>query len=342
MYPDINSSKPHRYYLISYPRTASNLLLKILAVESQPGFSSGGYDGGYFFMPVDGILCERHLRSRCVSDWTSDERREVQESFQTCFENQLRWVESAQSQGHSIFVKEHTTFFADPIVRTRLQFGADAVNEPNWTVRYAGGSTHSTLNTSVLPDEFLLTWLPTFLIRHPAVAFPSYYRTIIEREGKELAAADNFASLVITVEWSRALYDFYLQHRDALPCSPAQRSEWPIVLDADDVINHPEIISLYCAKVGMDPQTLRFSWDQADPEKLAKMHPAQRAMRTTIYGSTGIVKGKSLQELNILDEASKWRSEFGDIAAQHIEKLVRQAMPDYEYLRARRLRATPA
>ncbi|KAH8664667.1 hypothetical protein BX600DRAFT_512673 [Xylariales sp. PMI_506] len=342
MYSDTDASKPKRYYLISYPRTASNLLLKILAVESQPGFSSGGYDGGYFFMPVDGILCQRRLRSRCVSDWTDDERREVQESFQTCFENQQRLVESAQSGGHSIFVKEHTTFFVDPTARSRLQFGADGVDEPSWTVKYAGGSTHSELNATVLPDEFLLTWLPTFLIRHPAVAFPSYYRTIIAREGTELASADNFASLVTTVEWSRSLYDFYVQQRDALPCSEAQRGEWPIILDADDVIAHPEILSLYCEKLGMDSQRLRFSWDQADPEKLSKMHPAQRAMRTTIYESTGIVKSKFSPELSIADEVSKWRSEFGDVAAQHIERLVRGAMPDYEYLREKRLRAVPS
>ncbi|KAF3019354.1 hypothetical protein E8E14_010836 [Neopestalotiopsis sp. 37M] len=341
MSSDTDTDKPKRFYLISYPRTASNLLLKILNVESQTGFSSGGYDGGYFFMPVDGILCERRLRSRCVSDWTSDERREVQESFQACFENQLRCVESAQSQGHSIFVKEHATFVVDPTARSRLRFGADAVSEPSWTVQYAGGSTHSKLNTTVLPDEFLITWLPTFLIRHPAIAFPSYYRTIIDREGEELASADNFASLVITVEWSRALYDFYVQHRDAFPCSEAQRSEWPIVLDADDVIAHPEIVSSYCEKLDMDPRQLRFSWDQADPEKLAKMHPAQRAMRTTIYESTGVMKGKYAPELSISDEVNKWRSEFGDLAAQHIEKLVRRAMPDYEYLRARKLRAIP-
>lgn len=337
-----NTSNANRYYLISYPRTASNLLLKILAVESQPGFSSGGYDGGYFFMAVDGILCERRLRSRCISDWTDDERREVRESFQTCFENQQRWMASAQAQGHSIFVKEHTTFFVDPTARSRFQFGADAVSESSWTVQYDGGSTHSRLNATVLPDEFLLTWLPTFLIRHPAVAFPSYYRTFVEREGKELASADNFASLLITVKWSRALYDFYAQQRDALPCSQARRSEWPIVLDADDMIAEPEILSLYCKKVGMDPGQLRFSWDQADPEKLSKMHPAQRAMRTTIYDSTGIVKDKSVRHLDILDEVMKWRSEFGDIAAEHIERLVRSAMPDYEYLRERRLRVAPA
>ncbi|KAI0178474.1 hypothetical protein BJ166DRAFT_510006 [Pestalotiopsis sp. NC0098] len=341
---DLNtdSSRSKRYYLISYPRTASNLLLKILAVDSQPGFSSGGCDGGYFFMPVDGILCERRLRSRCISDWTDDERREVRESFQTCFENQQRWMTSAQAQGHSIFVKEHTTFFVDPTARSRFQFGADAVKEPSWTVKYDGGSNHSRLNATVLPDEFLLTWLPTFLIRHPAVAFPSYYRTFVEREGKELASADNFASLLITVEWSRALYDFYVQRRDTLPCSQARRSEWPIVLDADDMIAEPEILSLYCKKIGMNPGQLRFSWDQADPEKLSKMHPAQKAMRTTIYDSTGIVKDKSVRHLNVPDEVMKWRSEFGDMAAEHIERLVRDAMPDYEYLRERRLRVTPA
>ncbi|KAI1258833.1 hypothetical protein F5Y18DRAFT_443923 [Xylariaceae sp. FL1019] len=126
MLADSHPSKPKRYYLISYPKTASNLLLQVLAPESQPGFSSGDFDGGYFFMPVDGILNEQRLCSRCVSEWANDERREVQESFQACFENQQRAVAAAQSQGHSIFVKKHTAFFvgqlhaaASNLARTR-------------------------------------------------------------------------------------------------------------------------------------------------------------------------------------------------------------------------------
>ncbi|OAA37394.1 hypothetical protein NOR_07093 [Metarhizium rileyi] len=331
--------KPGRYYLISYPRTASNLLLKILALDSQPNFSSGEVDGGYFFMPADDILIEPRIRARSIGDWTADERAQVKESFQACFEAQQQWLEATESQGRSVFVKEHTVFFADPTARSDLQFGPSPTREPAWTVEYAGGSTHSKLNITVLPDEFLLTWLPTFLIRHPALAFPSLYRTVIKREGKESAAADNFASLLTTVEWSRSLYDFYVQNRESLPCSPDQSLEWPMILDADDIIAHPATVALYCNKIGMDPRKLCFHWDQFKSEELSQIEPNQLAMRMSLYQSTGIDTSKSSRGINVDDEASKWRSEFGIAVGDHIEKLVRGAMADYEYLRARRLRA---
>ncbi|OAA34784.1 hypothetical protein NOR_08296 [Metarhizium rileyi] len=338
MSPATTNREPLRYYLISYPRTASSLFLKILALDAQPGFSTGEYEGGYFFMPAYNDLYEPSLRATCVNDWTPDQRGRIQDSLQRCFDKQQQWVESAQAKGLSVFVKEHATFLAEPTERSRLLFGSKTVNEPKWTVKYDGGATHSKLNITMLPDEYLLTWLPTFLIRHPALAFPSLYRTLLKREDSEKVSADNFAALVATVKWTRDLYDFYVQRRGHLPCSPGQRDEWPIVLDADDVIAHPRTVSVYCEKLGMDPRQLRYTWDQVGPEHMSRMRVEQVIMRSTLYASTGVMQNKTSDGLDIADEVNKWKTEFGVPAAEHIEMLVRGAMPDYEYLRAKRLR----
>lgn len=332
-----STRSPRRYYLLSYPRTASNLLVKILALDSQPNISTGDFDGGYFFLPVDNILCEPGLRNRCVDDWTAKEKAQVQESFQACFDTMQKWLESTESRGHSVFVKEHIVFLANPTARSNLHFDRDILEAP-WMVKYAGGSTRSNPNFTVLPDEFLLTWLPTFLIRHPVLSFPSLYRTVIKREGEQSAAADNFASLLTTVKWSRALYNFYSQRLELLPFSQGESVQWPIILDADDIIAHPKIVALYCEKLDLDPEKLRFTWDQVSSEELSEMNSTHMVMRSTVLHSTGVIKDRTASGLDISNEAEKWKGEFGVAAAEHIEKLVREAMPDYEFLRERRLR----
>ncbi|KAM4057410.1 P-loop containing nucleoside triphosphate hydrolase [Hirsutella rhossiliensis] len=332
------ASPPLRHYLLSYPRTASNLVVKILHLDSQPSVSSGELDGGYFFMRADDMLIEPHFRTKSVADWTSEERSQVQKCYQGCFDDMRTWLDSQHARGQCVFVKEHTTFLARPEERSRLVLGTGIHGAP-LTVEDTAGSTWSDQNFTVLPDEFLQTWLPTFLIRHPALAFPSYYRTIVKMRGNEGAAADDYASFMTSVQWSRQLHDLYLQWRDKLPCSADKRDVWPIVLDADDVISSPDTMTLYCHMLDMDPAKLRFTWDELKQNHLLHMAPCQQVMRSTLLQSTGVIKAKAQSEIDIADEAEKWKTEFGAGAAQRIAKMVREAMPDYEYLRAKRLRA---
>jgi hypothetical protein len=46
--------------------------------------------------------------------------------------------------------------------------------------------------------------------------------------------------------------------------------------------------------------------------------------------------------ININEEALKWRVEFGTVVAEQLETVVRAAMPDYEFLMARKFTAKEA
>lgn len=61
-------------------------------------------------------------------------------------------------------------------------------------------------------------------------------------------------------------------------------------------------------------------------------------MKSTIMASSGIVEGKSAQYIDIDQEAQKWKVEFGVDEGKKMEGWVRAAMPDYEYLKAKRLK----
>lgn len=54
-------------------------------------------------------------------------------------------------------------------------------------------------------------------------------------------------------------------------------------------------------------------------------------------GSSGVLKEKAPEVVHIASEAERWKHEFGDKVANFILKRVHEAMPDYEYLRQRRL-----
>jgi hypothetical protein len=113
---------------------------------------------------------------------------------------------------------------------------------------------------------------------------------------------------------------------------------WPIVLDADDIIVSPNVVRRYAEILGFDASRLKSEWNAATPEQLSKMGPTERRMRSTIDASTGIVKDKVAGDVDIEQEARKWRKEFGAEMGEEMEEWVRKAMPDYEHLRARRLR----
>lgn len=83
---------------------------------------------------------------------------------------------------------------------------------------------------------------------------------------------------------------------------------------------------------------MKFSWAPASKEELDKMQGSERRMRLTISASAAIIKGITSTDLDIDEEAKKWRVEFGEEEGEKIEKWVRAVMPDNEYMKAKRLR----
>ena len=124
-----------------------------------------------------------------------------------------------------------------------------------------------------------------------------------------------------------------------------------MVVGAHDVIHNPESVVRFCEAAGLDTDAIRFDWSDEDGGKESEtakrsnglmdsdMHQkASRIMLSTLEPSKGIVKNKAPATVDIKAEAEKWRKEFGSEVAGLIEKAVWDAMPDYEYLKERRVR----
>jgi hypothetical protein len=341
-----------RFYLITHPRSASNLLVRILALEEQPNVGQGTNGSpGYFFMSSFQLIKDLDVRGKHVRDWTEDERRQIKQAYQDDFNKLEAYVEASRAQAKIAFVKEHSYFMIEPVAQTRSIYGGDSVEESPWTVQipstYGSEVTHSRLNETVLPDEFLMTWLPTFLIRHPALSFPSLYRafTDIVFPDKD-QRKDEQMEVVMTFRWTRTLYEWYAQQlsKSSLESGSGSDITWPLVLEADDVINQPEVVIKFSELVGLDPTKLKFSWDPATEEEVAKLPGKTHAARmlSTLLASNGVLKSKTSANIDVDTEAKKWRDEFGDGEGKRMEKWVRAAMPDYEFLKAKRLRPNAA
>jgi hypothetical protein len=109
-------------------------------------------------------------------------------------------------------VKEHVNWIAEPVAETRFVCGEDSMDETPSTMKPDAGQAHSPLNKVILPDEFLKTWFPTFLIRPPALVFPSNFRRYVDNEGKENVKNDaQPLALEMAMHKMRTLHDWYAQ-----------------------------------------------------------------------------------------------------------------------------------
>lgn len=145
----------------------------------------------------------------------------------------------------------------------------------------------------------------------------------------------------MTLTWTRKLFDWCLEQPD--------EPTVPLVIDAHDVIHNPDSVLRFCEAAGLDTDAIQFEWggendrkksDTWVPSDPTGMHQqTAHIMLSTLEASKGIVKDKAPAIVDIEAEAEKWRSEFGNEVAGLIEKAVWDAMPDYEHLRERRVRA---
>lgn len=180
-------------------------------------------------------------------------------------------------------------------------------------------------NFTMVPDDLLLKpgTATIFTTRHPAWVTPAAFRALTTIEGNPNRSNMIFIS---NMHWQRVLYDWYIQ-----------KGVKAVVVEAEDYMTSPELVRKLCSEVGLDPEHALFSWPRATEEEQAKMNPRIVQLLHSLLNSTGLIPGKATPPPVLADEEVKWKQEFGEGDARFIKDLVNAAMPDYEYLRARKL-----
>lgn len=344
-----NNDQPHRVLIVSVPRTASNLLLKILNIPKQPNVLTNP-KGGYFFYDAFMTASENGRIGKPLEQWTVDEKSETKGAIQRCFNELEDYSSRARADNKIMFAKEHAFWFLNPRFFTgNINSAEEQENAKEFNVstpeRYGPSQTFSANNKTVMPDEYLRTWQLAFIIRHPALAWPSMYRAMQKMSKAGVIEDDDVKGVSVknmSMEWTRKLFDWCLEQPD--------ESVAPLVIDANDVIHNRGAVIRFCEKVGLDTASMQFEWtgsakksettestNVGEPGELAFRKNTVSIMLSTLQESTGVVKDKAPVSVDIDEEVAKWRVEFGDEIAELLEKATRDSMPDYEYLKANRV-----
>lgn len=291
-----------------------------------------------------------NLRGKAISTWTQEQRAAVRSVADKCYIDLARDAARLELEPRkTMFVKEHCEFFRSPAEHLKGYDGTfpmraitaspAAVETEAWIL---DGGSKSENNGTLFSDEFLLQWMPAFLVRHPALAYPSHFRVAkdLARSKEENPEEDAGLEVQCSLRWTRKLYDFYDEKLGRMR-KQYGGVDWPVILTGDVVMTEPETVRRFAALARLNIDKLRFQWDPASKERLERNTERGKRMYSTLLASNGIDRSKVAGSVDTEVEVEKWRKEFGDRAASKIEKWVRAAMPDYEYLEARRLRAEP-
>jgi hypothetical protein len=183
-------------------------------------------------------------------------------------------------------------------------------------------------NPTVLSNEQMLSWQPIILIRNPILVFESWLRA----EGAPYPDLESrYAEIYTTMRFQRYILDWY--ESQAAGCILK-----PVVLDADDIIERTDALEKLCELLGMDPARLMFEWKPTPtPKKFAGNERFKRFLRT-IQESVGIDRARTSAGVTLESRQVQWRDAFGSERAEVLASRVREAWPDYEYLRAVRTR----
>lgn len=343
--PTLRGSDHHMVFAI--PRTASHLLLKLLNLPEQSSICrhSNGLDG-YIFLPAASPRFRHSLPGRPIQEWTEEEKASLRDAMQSSFDDWQTLIEEAELQSKSTFVKEHLHWMVDPCAEDSL-YGHKKDNSSIATSFQArctpneAGDAKEKYNITCLPDAFLLQRIkPTFLIRHPVLAFSSMLRTAIDNQGLSVVMDEwRIQQWECTYLWSLSLYNFYAKstanfdHR-----SRVEGINYPIVLDAQDLGNEA-IVKTYAKAVGLAEDKVRFTWTAAGADELHNLGKVERRMKSTILASNGVDKGKLYAEdADMIALREGWKSEFGEVLCNRLVKLVDGSMDAYTFLRNKRLR----
>ncbi|KAK3718132.1 hypothetical protein LTR37_005247 [Vermiconidia calcicola] len=306
-------------YLITHPRSASNLTQKMMS--QQPGVQNSGY---YFI--EEGLRSTfMGLQKGPLSAASEEGRTALYAQYQTSFEKLEAELTDAAGKGNQVFVKEHAMLLYRPDKLFKLAYPDDDLTPLTVRSNAQKDSQQRYTNPTILPDEFLLSMQPIFQIRHPIRMFPSTVRAMSATPLAYTTLSGSLAvKAIMTLRYTREIYDWYLAQEDA---------PIPKIIDADGIMESKATVRRLCEDTGLDPDSVLYEWDTWE-----ETEPMRIRLLSTVRQSRGILPGLESKGLSMEKELPKWREEFGEDDADVLARHVRDAMPDYEYLHSRRVR----
>ena len=307
---EARKARPARLYLLSQPRTRSNLWMKLF--ESHPSLTTLKYpfQEAWMYGP-------EHQRTRGkVPELQKRLDFHKEETYQRAFERMLSEVQQAEAQNKTIFIKDHSNAIMTPsaiseamtLAAGRRQKYLAARNtdskethldgvfeyQSNWRrcwtpPKIVDSEIETTRNDTdtitpsplLLPESFLQSVQPVIIIRNPLRLLHSYYRTASVALGAEVDDSD--FPLAASLSLSRYLYEYFAKFY------PVGDKRHPVIFDGDDIVRDPKgLIQRFCSVTGVDESGVTYVWEPMCESKLALMNGGHRPFLETLATSTGV------------------------------------------------------
>lgn len=203
---------------------------------------------------------------------------------------------------------------------------------PSFTLPVPAGQPPRTSPT-LLPDELLSSFVPVFLIRHPALIVDSWYRTE-SRAGLPPSVHLTTRPAGFTLTIARELYEWYASLVAASDADLKPGDEgYPIVVEADDILEGDTVKRL-AETVGMDPAQIVEEWEKKSVDGLI---PMMKSYVEGIWQSTGVDRSKSSKFLDVKEKYAAWRKDYGQEVGDYLVKVTEESMPAYEFLKSKKM-----
>lgn len=136
-------------------------------------------------------------------------------------------------------------------------------------IRGGGGEVDRRTNPTRYPDDFFWSLTPIFLIRHPALSIPSYFKQ--QKEALHLEASDECFAVFTTQSFTRLVFDVFKLKTEA--------GKAPLVVDAKELI-HETMLTMekLCELLALDPNGVQYNWSPVPPDQWPNMPMAELGM----------------------------------------------------------------
>ncbi|KAL6695231.1 hypothetical protein J3F84DRAFT_376473 [Trichoderma pleuroticola] len=274
----------------------------------------------------------RYEELRNLSGYSESTYKNTTERISQC-------LKTSQSQGKRLFIKE-MAFFMFP-----------AQGNPAALSSSFGPLPSEPRNPTLLPRSELAKFQFTFLIRHPYLSVPSYYRLSLPGE-KEASCVKQVTTSDLGYSELRQLFD-YLREEGLIGQSPVTKPNGNgnlkengngfhkshddiCVIDSEELLENPgKVMSAYCKNVGIPYKESLLSWDNAKDQKRAAAVIDRWKFPVTFHKD--VLQSTSLSSHKKLEDGEKmyqkWVDEFGIEGANEIREAANSQMDDYEYLK---------
>jgi len=339
--------KPLRLFMVSHPRTASNLFCKLFS--EHPDIEPIMYP--FLFVFFGGTDAQATMTKEQEEKAVSQKYGEglKYKDYQACLDKLEQDIADAEAQGKIPMVKEHACFMTQAvIVKDLLERPRAIPPKPKMEDRMIdipmekrAAYTHlpycdltaPKINQSVMPDRLWKTFAPLIIIRHPAKQVGSYYQasrvSVIPASSPDFELGVSYKAPRMAFEYFRDLFanDQDMSNGTSGTAS-GQKPTWPIVIDGDDIVNDTEgLARRFCALTGIDHAGVIYEW-----QKVEAQDPFRAVFLGTLNKSEGVIKNESPKKPSIKEEAQKWEQKWGPEVAQELVQYAEKVMEDYEYL----------